>query len=121
MKLMEAPIDHIALENPVPLKIVELPQFTQAIQPYQFGHPFSKKTLLWLKGLPPLEPTNIVEKQGTYLPSNTGGVKHGMKGSNGVKVAKGSKRKQHRSKTFAGIAEAMAQQWFGFLNKPEAR
>lgn len=121
MKLMEAPIDHIALENPVPLKIVELPQFTQAIQPYQFGHPFSKKTLLWLKGLPPLEPTNLVEKQGTYLPSNTGGAKRGLSSDQGVRKAQGSKLKQHRSKTFSGIAEAMADQWSRFLlNKPAA-
>ena len=59
MKLLNAPIPYIAVENPTPLKIVELPKQDQAIQPYEYGHEYSKRTLLWLKNLPPLKPTDI--------------------------------------------------------------
>jgi hypothetical protein len=106
MKLMNAPIEFIAVENPVPLKIVGLPQFTQAIQPYEFGEKFSKKTLLWLKNLPKLIPTNIQSEYTPYLPSNTGGSKRGQKFSRGI-----SKNAKESSKTFIGIAKAMAEQW----------
>ncbi|MDC1452486.1 hypothetical protein N8371_08810, partial [Vicingaceae bacterium] len=68
MKFLNANCDRIAVENPVSLKVFDMPKWTQEIEPYQFGHPFSKKTRLWLKGLPKLIPTNIVEKEGTYLP-----------------------------------------------------
>ena len=60
MKFINADCDRICVENPVPLKIVNLPPYTQIIQPWQFGHPYSKRTCLWLKGLPKLEPTNII-------------------------------------------------------------
>ena len=50
----------IAIENPTPMKIVGLPQYDQVIQPYEFGHPYSKRTCLWLKGLPPLFSTEIL-------------------------------------------------------------
>jgi len=106
MKLMNAPIEFIAIENPVPLKIVGLPKYTQAIQPYEFGEKFSKKTLLWLKNLPKLFPTDIQKKHTPYLPSNTGGAKRGQKFSRGV-----SKNAKESSKTFQGIAKAMAEQW----------
>ncbi|MFA5067455.1 MAG: hypothetical protein WC466_05385 [Candidatus Izemoplasmatales bacterium] len=55
LKLLNAPIKHIAVENPVPLKIVGLPKYSQAVQPYEYGHEYSKKTLLWLKNLPLLK------------------------------------------------------------------
>ena len=79
MKLLNAPIKYIAVENPTPLKIIDLPNHTQVIQPYFFGHPYSKRTLLWLKNLPELSPTNIIEKYEQYLHSNTGGRKRGQK------------------------------------------
>lgn len=60
MRFINADCDRICVENPVPLKIVNLPPYTQIIQPWQFGHPYSKRTCLWLKGLPKLEPTNII-------------------------------------------------------------
>jgi len=107
MELLNADIPRIALENPTPLKIFELPPHTQVIQPYQFGHPYSKRTLLWLKNLPELKPTGVLDDYKPYLPSNTGGKKRGQKS-----VTQGVVRdKTLASKTFQGIAEAMAGQW----------
>lgn len=60
LHFFNAPIPHIAVENPTPMKIVGLPPYTQAIQPYEYGHPYSKRTCLWLKNLPPLQPTKIL-------------------------------------------------------------
>lgn len=105
MELWNSGIPQISLENPQPLKIVGLPTHTQVIQPYQFGHPFSKKTLLWLKGLPPLLPTKIISEYAPYLPSNTGGKKRGQ-----AYMYKSISQKES-SKTFQGIADAMANQW----------
>ena len=106
MKLLNAPIKYIAVENPVPLKVVGLPKHSQAVQPYEYGHEYSKKTLLWLKNLPPLKPTGIVENYKPYLPSNTGGKKRGQSYSRGI-----AKNAKESSKTFEGIARAMAEQW----------
>jgi len=105
MRLWESNIKIIVLENPVPLKIVGLPTHTQAIQPYEYGHEFSKKTLLWIKGLPNLTPTDIKKEYTPYLPSNTGGKARGQK-----YMYKNISQKES-SKTFKGIAEAMAIQW----------
>lgn len=105
MKLYNAPCQKICVENPVSLKIFNLPKCSQEIEPYMFGHPVSKKTRLWLKGLPPLMPTNIVEKQGTFLPSSTS--KNAYTGIND----KCTRDAKIASKTFEGIAKAMAEQW----------
>ena len=107
-KLINAPINHIAVENPTPFKIAKLGRPTQIIEPYQFGHPYSKKTLLWLKNLPTLTPTNVISKSLVvpYLPSNTGGKKRGQKNTAGV-----VNTQKEFSKTFKGIAKAMANQW----------
>lgn len=118
-KFFEADCDHIAIENPVNIVSGEyaqkwFPDITekyglprkpsQRVQPYMFGDPFEKLTCFWLKGLPKLEPTNIVEpeprqvlRSGRTMPrwySNCGGD-----------------RPKNRSKTFPGIAKAMATQW----------
>ena len=106
MKLLNAPIEYIAIENPLPLKVVKLPKETQIIQPYEYGHLYSKKTLLWLKNLPILIPTDIQRNYTPYLPSNTGGKKRGQKYNRGI-----SKNAKESSKTFIGIANAMATQW----------
>ena len=106
MKMIEAPIKYVAVENPTPLKIVDLPKHTQAIQPYQYGHPYSKRTLLWLKNLKPLVPTEVLENYQPYLPSNTSGKKRGQRHSSGI-----SRNSKESSKTFHGIANAMAKQW----------
>jgi hypothetical protein len=105
-----APIKHIAIENPTPLKVVGLPKQDQVIQPYEYGHPYSKRTLLWLKNLPLLEPTEIVSEYKPYLPSNTGGRKRGQSYSRGI-----SKNAKESSKTFSGVAKAMAEQWGNFI------
>ena len=99
----------VAIENPVQSKIFELPKHTQEIQPYEFGHPYTKKTRLWLKGLPKLKPTNIIDKSEvkTFIESGTSRYKNTNKNKNRY-VARGSK---DRSKFWSGIAEAMAQQW----------
>ena len=105
-KLLNANCPRIAVENPTPMKIFDLPTPSQVIQPYQFGDPYSKRTLLWLKGLPPLVPTNVLTEYRPFLPSNTGGKKRGQKYSIGI-----SKSSKESAKTFQGIADAMAQQW----------
>ena len=107
--ILKAECPRICIENPTPLKVVGLPKPTQVIQPYQFGHPFSKATCLWLKGLQPLQPTEILTEYRPFCPSNTGGVSRGQHYNKG-----GCKRGDddvNRSKTFDGIARAMAEQW----------
>lgn len=109
-KFINANCEHIAVENPVPLKIVDLPKPSCIIQPYEFGEPFSKKTLLWLKNLPPLIPTCVLKEYVPYLPSNTGGAKRGQKHTKGI-----AKNAKESSKTFKGIAKAMAEQWEAYI------
>jgi hypothetical protein len=106
LNLFNSNIKYIALENPTPLTILKMPQFTQAVQPFEFGHPYSKRTLLWLKNLPLLKSTNIIREYEPFLPSNTGGKKKGQSYSFGV-----SKNWKDSSTTFKGIAKAMAEQW----------
>ena len=106
LSCLNADCERVAVENPVPLKIVGLPIPSQKVQPYQFGHPFSKCTCLWLKGLPKLKPTNLLSEYKPYLPSNTGGFARGLGGSRGV-----AHNAKDASKTFEGIAKAMADQW----------
>ena len=98
--------EKIAIENPLPMKICELPKPSQIIQPFDFGDPFSKKTLLWLKGLPPLFSTGLCKDYETFLPSCTSRYAKGFGGGPGV--VRGSK---NYAKTFPGIAAAMAEQW----------
>ena len=107
MQFYNADCDKVAIENPTPSRIYELPEKTQVIQPYQFGHPFTKRTQLWLKGLPKLEPTNIVEPERTFCPSGSYSKKHNEK-HRGIFT---KDRARNRSKTFPGIAKAMAEQW----------
>lgn len=99
-ELWNAPIPHICVENPVMHKhakerIVNYQPFAQSVQPWQYGHPESKRTCFWLKGLPPLVPTNIVEgrEQRVHL------------------ARPGPDRWKERSRFFSGIAAAMADQW----------
>lgn len=99
--------DRVVIENPTPSKIFEYPEPTQKIQPYQFGHPFTKLTLLWEKGVDPLKPTNIVEPERTWCPSGSYSGKHNDK----HKGMFTTDRAKNRSKTFPGIAKAMAEQW----------
>lgn len=93
--LLMAPIDKIALENPISIISSEIRKPTQIIQPWQFGHGETKATCLWLQGLPKLQPTNIVEGREAKV----------------HRMAPSPERAKLRSKTYPGIAAAMAQQW----------
>ena len=93
--LMDAPIPKIAIENPVSIISSRIKKPTQCIQPWQFGHGETKKTCLWLQGLPPLVPTNIVDGRVARV--------HNLPPS--------ENRWKERSRTYKGIAEAMAEQW----------
>ena len=107
MKFLNADVPKIAVENPAPMRIVGLPPYTQAVQPYEHGHPYSKRTCLWLKNLPPIKPTNILDKHEPY-------VNGGCKDSNGNYrrfQGRNERDAKTRSKTFPGIAAAMADQW----------
>lgn len=108
LQMLNADCDHIAVENPIPSTIYELPKYTQVIQPYEYGHPYSKKTCLWLKGLPPLFPTDVVSDYVPYTVSGMYTKTHDPK-YKGVSRAGGAAKV--RSKTFPGIAKAMADQW----------
>lgn len=105
LAMLNAPCDKVAVENPVPSSIWQLPKPSQMIQPYFFGDPYKKKTYLWLRGLPPLMPTELVEPTGLWV---DGG--HGKTTKMKTFRFRDSKK---RSKTFPGIARAMAEQWGG--------
>jgi hypothetical protein len=106
MAIYNAPAKHIAIENPLPMTIIGLPLRSQLIHPYQFGDPYSKKTCLWLKNLPNLVPTNIMTEYQPFI--NGGGGRMNRAHYKNKKFAVGS---MARSKTFPGIAKAMALQW----------
>ena len=99
MQLYNADCDKICVENPIPSRVFGLPKYSQTVQPYEHGHPFKKKTCFWLKNLPLLQPTNIVDvRESTKIAGNW--------------FNKGGKdRQKNRAKTFSGIAQAMAEQW----------
>ena len=112
MRFLWADIPKIIVENPVPNSIFCLPKYTQIIQPFQFGHQVTKKTCLWIKGCQPLEATNIVEPvKGREMVLKNGTIRR----SCWEMDQRGSKaeRAKARSKTFPGIAKAMAEQWGG--------
>ncbi len=98
MALMNAPIDRIAMENPIGALSSLYRKPDQVLQPWMFGHPETKATCLWLKNLPLLVPTNIVEGREQRL----------------HRLSPGPDRWKERSKTFPGIAAAFASQWSNF-------
>lgn len=95
LTLLDAKIPRVAVENPRPIVHVDLPPSSQVIQPWMFGHPETKETHLWLRNLPPLQPTNIVE---------------GRRGRVHREPPSPDRWKK-RSATYPGIADAMADQW----------
>ena len=113
-RLMDAPIDKIAIENPISVISSQIRKPDQIIQPWMFGDKAQKSTCLWLENLPKLEPTDIVEK-GEFIEfiSKKGVKKKQPKWYfDALKQAKTpAERRTLRSKTFKGIAEAMAKQW----------
>lgn len=94
-KLLDAPIPCIALENPVSVISSKIRKPDQIIQPWQFGHGETKATCLWLKNLPPLVSTDVVEGRSDRI----------------HKMPPGPNRWKERSRTYQGIADAMADQW----------
>lgn len=106
-QIMNAECEKIAIENPTPMKLIGLPPYNQAIHPYQFGHPYTKRTCLWLKGLPELKPTEILEHHEPYV---NGGCKD-AKGNYRRFQGRNERDSKNRAKTFTGIAKAMAEQW----------
>lgn len=102
--LLNTPISRIALENPVGCISTRIRKPDQIIQPWQFGHAESKKTCLWLKNLPLLQPTDVLP-----LPAN--GVWSNQTPSGQNRLAPSPDRWKERSKTYPGIATAMATQW----------
>lgn len=109
MAFLNADVPRIAIENPIPSGVYRLPPYTQIIQPYEHGHPYSKKTCLWLKGLPCLKPTNAVVPEMSWVSGGSKDAKGNPRANKGT-VYRDSKT---RSKTFPGIAKAMAEQWMG--------
>ncbi len=94
-RLMDANISKIAIENPISVISSKIRKPDQIIQPWQYGHGETKSTCLWLKNLPKLQPTNIVEGREARI----------------HKLPPSKNRWKERSRTFAGIAKAMAEQW----------
>jgi len=106
MAIYSADCERIVIENPVSSRVFKMPIHSQEIQPYHFGHPYTKKTRLWIKGLPLLTPSDLVEPIGPYCPAGTSRKDRSKYGS-----AKRGNDRVNRSKTFTGIAKAMANQW----------
>lgn len=101
--LLDAPIERIALENPVSIISTQIRKPDQIIQPWQFGHDASKTTCLWLKGLPLLSPTEVIVKD-RYENQTASGQN---------RLGPSADRWKLRSMTYPGIAAAMAAQWGG--------
>lgn len=99
MQIYNADCPRIVIENPVPIKVFGLPKPSQEVEPYYFGVPVTKKTYLWLKGVPYLCPTNVVEPIYTFTTYPQ------------FKNSFGKYRQRNRSKTFEEVAEAMALSW----------
>lgn len=111
MAFYNADCEKICIENPTPMKLIGLPPYSQTIQPWMFGEKYTKRTCLWLKGLPPLVPL-ITEKPDGVMPYVNGGCKD----ANGnYRRFQGRKERDPkiRAKTFPGIAKAMSLQWAG--------
>jgi len=105
-RLMDAPIERIAIENPVSVISSRIRKPDQIIQPWTFGHPEAKATCLWLKNLPKLVATDVLS-----LPES--GRWHNQTPSGQNKLGPSPLRWKERSKTYQGIANAMATQWGG--------
>ena len=112
MNFWNADCEHICIENPIPSKIYEMPPYTQTIQPYEFGEPWSKKTCLWLKNLPKLKPTKVMKEYKPWVSCGTSANK-GNPDKSGMSRSGGAAKV--RARTFQGVAKAMAEQWSAYL------
>ena len=111
LEFWNADVERIVVENPVPMKIWGLPQYSQIIQPYMFGDPYIKTTCLWLKNLPPLFATDIVVPESKWVSSSD----HRVKKTADEWAKSGYRSAKQRSKTFPGIARAVATQYGGYI------
>lgn len=111
MQFANADCDHIAIENPIGVMSTRYQKPSQIIQPYWFGDPEKKSTCLWLKGLPNLIPTNMVEPNLTKMGDGKNYSEWHIRTFNMPKA----ERAKERSKTFPGFAQAMAEQWSKYL------
>lgn len=111
--LLDAPIPHIALENPVSVISSKIRKPDQIIQPWMFGHSESKKTCLWLKDLPKLRPTHIAPP--VSYTNNGRPLFYNQTPSGQNKLGPSADRWKKRSRTYQGIADAMAQQWGDYI------
>ena len=110
MSFLNADCERIVIENPVPLKCFGLPKYDQIIEPYMFGDPWRKRTCLWLKGLPKLQPTDVVEPKGLWIGSTSGQKDSTIYDRYEFTSKRDSKV---RARTFPGIARAIAEQYGG--------
>ena len=108
LKFWWADIPKVVVENPVPSKIFCLPPYTQIVHPFWFGHPVTKKTCLWERGVPELIPTNMVEPVPGRIITRSDGTTRRTCWEMDVP---GQDRAKLRSKAFQGMADAMAMQW----------
>ena len=111
MALANAPIEHIAIENPVGIMSSRWRKADQAVQPWMFGDEASKNTCLWLKNLPLLQPTKIVGKGERVVMKSSGKSLPKWYSDALVKAKSPEERRTLRSKTFPGFAKAIAEQW----------
>lgn len=110
LKILNSDCERIVVENPPPMKRFNLPKYSQLVRPYMFGESNNKPICFWIKGVAELKPTNIVEKDKNivkWVHKATGKRKSCSKWYN----TNTSQHSKHRSKTFKGVAEAMADQW----------
>lgn len=107
---LDADCPRICVENPTPIKRFGLPAYSQIIEPWMFGDEWRKRTCLWLKGLPALAATDIVEPKGLWVGSTSARRDPTVKQRYELRSCRDPKE---RAKTFPGIARAMAQQWGG--------
>ena len=117
MAFVNADCEHIAIENPIGYMNTHYREADEIIQPYEFGHPVRKATCLWLKNLPTLTPTKIVKPE----TAQSGGKSYSgpalyVRDENGKILSwKDPRTAKERSKTYPGIAQAIAQQWSAYL------
>lgn len=113
LKIVNCPTERLAIENPVGIMSTHYKKPDQIIQPYMFGHESKKTTCLWLRGLPQLKPTKIVEPKIITLSNGKRFSEDYMKG---IKRSKAGESSGRRSITYTGIARAMADQWGQYVN-----
>ncbi len=116
MRFINADCERIAVENPIGYMSTYYKKATQIIQPYMFGEPERKATCLWLRGIPQLKPTKLVKPKVIHYKNGTGTDSPWHMNTMSLPPAE---RAKARSKTFPGIARAMAEQWGGYITEKE--